>query len=141
MKLKWGDIGGGATPRSPASAGAENVAAEAEDTTSLVEKANTWFDEVLGLLRKIDEVFGYFLQFKARQDGQTIESNQPSRIDQAAPNPGPSAPDTTAILALLDSIIAGKGDIPLSEFVAAIRNQEKWLIEYMVKGGQDETGA
>lgn len=132
MKLTWGDVSGGATPRNPSSAGAGIGPAQVieEEPKSLVNRANTWLDEILELIRKIDQAVGVFLQIANKtQPIQGVTMDQPGENQPTTPGAGGIGPD--ALLALLDRIIEAEGDIPLSKFVAAIRNQEAWLVSHV----------
>lgn len=140
-KIGFSDIGGGATPRpgiSPGGGAGITGAAEPESLGpgDVIRKADAFFGDVKSLIRSIDEVVGFFLSLKGQKqtiEGQTMEGTPEL---QAASNPSPAPPqqDSTAIMALLDRILKGEGDIPLSKFVEGIKNQEQWLIKYATEG-------
>lgn len=134
MKLTWGDIGGAApaavtAPRAPA------LAEVVEDSpVNMVDKADTWINQALDMIRKVDEMVGLFMQLSGK--GGVIDQAPQAPAGGQAPAPAAAPPDQ--ILALLDKILQGEGDIPLQKFVEGIRNQEPWLLKYAT-GGTDET--
>lgn len=141
MKLTWGDIAGGATPRSTTSLpGAGITPAESGGSApGVIERANDFLDTALDMLRKIDQVVGMILDLKGKTtiEGEKVDQ---TRGKNQANNPGTATPTPDAILALLDQIVEAEGDIPLSKFAAAIRNQEPWLLKYAQEVAS-ETGA
>lgn len=149
MKLKWADIVGGAKSPEPGAgiAGAPEPEVVAEGPGTMIEKANTWLDQALDMIRKIDEFAGIYLQLKElnkQSEGTGQMTSDPSEGNPTAnsspgANPAPPAPDINQIIALLEIIIKGEGDIPLSKFVQGLRNQEPWLIQYVIKAAQGDT--
>jgi len=101
----------------------------------MVDQADNFLDQAIDMIRKIDGIVGMFLQLSGK--GESTE--QPAL---GAPGSLPAPPQVTAppdqILELLDKILQGEGDIPMSRFVDGIRNQESWLIKYAT-GGNNET--
>lgn len=135
MKLSWADIQGQGASR-PEAGAALPGATESSSPVDLLGRANSFLDDALDMLRKLDQVVGIFLQLKGGQktiEGErgTMEDQPGAKSETGNASPGnPQAPDTPQILALLDAILAGEGDIPLSRFVNGIRNQEAWLVKY-----------
>lgn len=135
MKLSWGDIGG-VTPGAAPTTTPPRVAEVVEQSpASMVDQADNFLDQAIDMIRKIDGIVGMFLQLSGK--GESTE--QPAL---GAPGSLPAPPQVTAppdqILELLDKILQGEGDIPMSRFVDGIRNQESWLIKYAT-GGNNET--
>lgn len=138
MKLNWDDIGVSLPPAPDPSALAEVVE---ESPADMIGKADNILDQAIGMIRKIDEVVGFFLQITGK--GETMEV--PGQIESTGPGPqsapaaGPGPVPPGQILSILDKILQGEGDIPLSRFVDGVRNQEPWLIKYATGGAKDET--
>lgn len=138
MKLNWNDIGVSSPPAPGPPALAEVVE---ESPVDVMGKADNILDQAIGMIRKVDEVVGFFLQITGKGEAVDVQGEviSPGPGPQSAPAPGPGPAPPGQILSILDKILQGEGDIPLSRFVDGVRNQEPWLIKYATGGAKDET--
>ena len=151
------------TPAPPGAAGiiSEAPVQNADGGFSLA-KANSFFNEAKELIKSIDDFAGLFIKLRGAQGtGKGAASGfNPSllaMLPQGEPQDAPAAPvepvATTdggkdmpkkkeeagtlpteeQLQALLDKIVKGEGDIPLSKLQTGIKNREPWLIKYVLE--------
>ena len=143
-KIEWADVVGGAKTTEPGAAipGTPEPEVAAESPGSWLEKANTLMDNALEMIRKIDEFAGIYLQLKGLNkptEGTGDMKDSPGAAQgpgETSPSPGAQVPNVDQIIALLETIIAKEGDIPLSKFAQGLRGQEQWLIKYAMEVAQ-----
>lgn len=158
-RLNWEDIAGG-VKGSPAPAGQAEILPElpvgggGEGQGFSLAGANAWLEEALQFVQKIDQFVGIFTALKAPAGGTVLEmlpQDAPVRELPAAkvkvvdaPSPVPAAeisgsptqgaaPGEAQVLGLMKKILAGEGDIPLSQLLAGIEHQEPWLLRYALE--------
>lgn len=134
MRVNWEDIAG-ATPKAAPGAIPAKVAEVVEESpVNIVDQADSFLNQALDMIRKIDSIVGVYLQLSGK-GGEIIDQPPPGNQEEATAPPQVGAPPDQ-ILELLDKLLEGEGDIPLSRFVEGIRNQEPWLIKYATGGNQ-----
>ena len=160
-KLRWEDIAGGASGSAAPPGKAEIISPAAAAPQEQGINLAGLTDQLKGgldLIKMIDQYVGLFkgmgLGRKGSQGAQVIEGQvipqdlpgDPLQLPAAqavirepahqAPAPA-AAPQIQAsadqVTVLLEKVIKGEGDIPLSRLLQGIKNMEPWLIKYALE--------